>query len=157
MVEQCHGNRGLISTWQVLFLYTTAQLLVHMRTHTRTQTNACAQTVWTSFESPILLSVGSSTSEGDGKASECIGRVFAVDLDRGANGSVAYELAQPDSYFSVDSITGQICLTGVLPTPSSNHVVWVFLFSCFTTVVLSYFIIFYAIRSGCEKYQLSRR
>ncbi|CDS40649.1 fat cadherin tumor suppressor [Echinococcus multilocularis] len=61
----------------------------------------------------------------DGGSSECFGRVFAVDLDRGANGSVAYEMVQPNTYFSVNSITGQVCLTGVPLMHPSEHVIWV--------------------------------
>ncbi|KAL5111856.1 Protocadherin Fat 4 [Taenia crassiceps] len=69
--------------------------------------------------------INPSTVGGRGKGSECFGRVFAVDLDRGANGSVIYEMAQPTKYFSLDSITGQICLTGDPLIPSYEHIIWV--------------------------------
>ncbi|KAM3180318.1 hypothetical protein ACTXT7_016515, partial [Hymenolepis weldensis] len=57
--------------------------------------------------------------------SPCLGHVFAADLDRGANGSVLYEMAQPDPFFSVDPVSGQVCPTGTPLTQLSEHLIWV--------------------------------
>uniref|UniRef100_A0A5K3EPZ1 Cadherin domain-containing protein n=1 Tax=Mesocestoides corti TaxID=53468 RepID=A0A5K3EPZ1_MESCO len=63
---------------------------------------------------------------GDGvDARVCFGNVFAVDLDRGINGTVIYELADLNTDFFVDSITGEICSTGTPLQPSSNHTILV--------------------------------
>ncbi|VUZ45970.1 unnamed protein product, partial [Hymenolepis diminuta] len=80
---------------------------------------------------------GSETEEGEecyhfvhrpsqyGSNSPCLGHVFAADLDRGANGSVVYEMAQPDPFFSVDPVSGQVCPTGTPLTQPSEHLIWV--------------------------------
>ncbi|VDO14404.1 unnamed protein product [Rodentolepis nana] len=60
-----------------------------------------------------------------GNNSSCLGRVFAVDLDRGANGTVVYEMAQPDSFFSVDPVSGLVCPTGAPLTEPSENLIWV--------------------------------
>ncbi len=61
----------------------------------------------------------------------CVGRVFAVDLDRGANGTVSYESVTPGpsndpGFFSVDPNTGHVCSKEAhIPQEAAESVFWV--------------------------------
>lgn len=73
---------------------------------------------------------------GGNEGALCVGRVFAVDLDAGSNGTVTYESSggneggsPGNDFFSVDPVTGQVCSTfgaaEALPPSATESVIWV--------------------------------